>query len=241
MISYSIWKSILHFWLEISENHRINTKFHREVLFSTYFRCVSWICQFCCHVQVKAFHDITFFISNFDLWKLFTYLLNSLLYNKDRFYISTFQKQIYGDRLTVYFQKTRDVCETLICPPPLETFMKKMNGNCKILLYYKILLNFFFKSKGHSCSIVHKTKLDPDIISLHTFSEFIILVPNENWCTRNRQVTLNVEPDLIKFFSNTLSKAGSKSSSISSIRRGRPSDKASSKWARKYLWFNEVT
>lgn len=104
----------------------------------------------------------------------------------------------------------------------------------------------FFKSKEHySISKVARSYPKPNLtqISHHfiLFSEFNILVPNENWCTRNKQVTLNVEPDLIKFFSNTLSKAGSKSSSISSIRRGRPSDKASSKWARKYLWFNEVT
>lgn len=126
-------------------------------------------------------------------------------------------------------------------PLPWRPLWRKWMETAKYYYIIKYYENFFFKSKGHSCSIVHKTKLDPDIISLHPFSEFIILVPNKNWCTRNRQVTLNVEPDLIKFFSNTLSKAGSKSSSISSIRRGRPSDKASSKWARKYLWFNEVT
>lgn len=44
----------------------------------------------------------------------------------------------------------------------------------------------------------------------------------------------------MKFFSRMLSSAGSKFSPISSIKRGRPSDKLSSKWFLKYLWFNEV-
>ena len=44
----------------------------------------------------------------------------------------------------------------------------------------------------------------------------------------------------MKFFSRTLSNAGSSSSSTSSINRGRPSDRASSKCVRKYLWFSDV-
>ena len=47
--------------------------------------------------------------------------------------------------------------------------------------------------------------------------------------------TLYVEPDLMKFFSRTLSRAGSNSSPTSSIKMGLPSDKASSKCVRKYL------
>lgn len=44
----------------------------------------------------------------------------------------------------------------------------------------------------------------------------------------------------MKFFSRMLSSAGSKSSPTSSIKRGRPRDKLSSKWFLKYLWFSEV-
>ncbi|KAH3783310.1 hypothetical protein DPMN_161246 [Dreissena polymorpha] len=44
----------------------------------------------------------------------------------------------------------------------------------------------------------------------------------------------------MKFFSSTLSKAGSSSSITSSINNGRPSDKESSRWERKYLWFRDV-
>lgn len=44
----------------------------------------------------------------------------------------------------------------------------------------------------------------------------------------------------MKFFSRMLSRAGSKSSPTSSIKRGRPRDKLSSKWFLKYLWFSEV-
>ena len=51
---------------------------------------------------------------------------------------------------------------------------------------------------------------------------------------------MNVEPDLMKFFSSTLSRAGSSSSPTSSINRGRPKDSASSMCVRKYLWFNDV-
>uniref|UniRef100_A0A183L641 LAGLIDADG_2 domain-containing protein n=1 Tax=Schistosoma curassoni TaxID=6186 RepID=A0A183L641_9TREM len=47
--------------------------------------------------------------------------------------------------------------------------------------------------------------------------------------------TLYVEPDLMKFFSKTLSKAGSRSSPTSSMSNGRPSDSESSKCVRKYL------
>lgn len=53
-------------------------------------------------------------------------------------------------------------------------------------------------------------------------------------------VTLWVEPVLMKFFSRMLSSAGSNSSSTSSIKRGRPRDKLSSRWFLKYLWFSEV-
>ena len=53
--------------------------------------------------------------------------------------------------------------------------------------------------------------------------------------------TLKVEPDLMKFFSRTLSKAGSNSSPISSIKRGLPRDRLSSRWVLKYLWFKDVT
>lgn len=55
------------------------------------------------------------------------------------------------------------------------------------------------------------------------------------------KLTLKVVPDLIKFFSNTLSKAGSSSSRMSSMRRGRPKERLSSKCVRKYLWFRDVT
>lgn len=44
----------------------------------------------------------------------------------------------------------------------------------------------------------------------------------------------------MKFFSRMLSSAGSRSSPTSSIKRGRPRDKLSSKWFLKYLWFSEV-
>lgn len=53
--------------------------------------------------------------------------------------------------------------------------------------------------------------------------------------------TLNELPDLMKFFSSTLSSAGSSSCSTSSMRRGRPCDKASSRCWRKYLWLSVVT
>lgn len=52
--------------------------------------------------------------------------------------------------------------------------------------------------------------------------------------------TLYVDPVLMKFFSRTLSRAGSNSSPTSSISRGRPRDKLSSRWFLKYLWFSEV-
>lgn len=57
----------------------------------------------------------------------------------------------------------------------------------------------------------------------------------------NKLLTLKVDPDLIKFFSSTLSKAGSSSSPTSSMMRGRPRDRLSSRWARKYLWLRAVT
>ena len=46
---------------------------------------------------------------------------------------------------------------------------------------------------------------------------------------------------LMKFFSRMLSSAGSSSSVMSSMSSGRPSDSASSKCCRKYLWFRFVT
>lgn len=55
------------------------------------------------------------------------------------------------------------------------------------------------------------------------------------------EFTLYIDPDLMKFFSKTLSSEGSRSSSISSMRSGLPRDKASSKCCRKYLWFKDVT
>lgn len=66
-------------------------------------------------------------------------------------------------------------------PPSLGDLYEENEWKLQnIIILYNTIKFFFFKSKGHSCSIVHKTKLDPDIISLHPFSEFIILVPNEN-------------------------------------------------------------
>lgn len=53
-------------------------------------------------------------------------------------------------------------------------------------------------------------------------------------------ITLYVDPVLMKFFSRTLSRAGSNSSPTSSISKGRPRDKLSSRWFLKYLWFSEV-
>ena len=53
-------------------------------------------------------------------------------------------------------------------------------------------------------------------------------------------LTLNVFPDLIKFFSNTLSSAGSSSSPTSSMISGLPKESESSKCVRKYLWFKAV-
>lgn len=53
-------------------------------------------------------------------------------------------------------------------------------------------------------------------------------------------VTFSIEPDLMKFFSNTLSITGSSSSPTSSISNGLPSDKQSSKCVLKYLWFSDV-
>ena len=57
----------------------------------------------------------------------------------------------------------------------------------------------------------------------------------------DKWLTLSVEPDLIKFFSSTLSSAGSISSPTSSIKSGSPLAKASSRCVRKYLWFRFVT
>ena len=54
-------------------------------------------------------------------------------------------------------------------------------------------------------------------------------------------ITLKVLPDLMKFFSSTLSSAGSSSSPTSSIMSGRPRDSESSRCDRKYLWFSDVT
>lgn len=45
----------------------------------------------------------------------------------------------------------------------------------------------------------------------------------------------------MKFFSRTLSRAGSSSSDTSSISSGRPIERQSSKWERKNLWLSEVT
>lgn len=53
--------------------------------------------------------------------------------------------------------------------------------------------------------------------------------------------TLNVFPDLMKFFSSTLSRAGSSSSPTSSMISGLPKESASSKCVRKYLWLRAVT
>ena len=47
--------------------------------------------------------------------------------------------------------------------------------------------------------------------------------------------TFKVFPDFMKFFSNTLSRAGSSSSRTSSNSNGRPNDNESSRWLRKYL------
>lgn len=57
---------------------------------------------------------------------------------------------------------------------------------------------------------------------------------------KKQHITLYVEPDLMKFFSKMLSRAGSSSSPTSSISRGRPRDRLSSRWFLKYLWFREV-
>ena len=54
-------------------------------------------------------------------------------------------------------------------------------------------------------------------------------------------LTFNADPTLMKFFSRTLSRAGSRSSATSSSSSGRPSDMESSRWVRKYLWFRDVT
>ncbi|KAK2185973.1 hypothetical protein NP493_215g00029 [Ridgeia piscesae] len=53
--------------------------------------------------------------------------------------------------------------------------------------------------------------------------------------------TLYDRPSLMKFFSRMLSRAGSRSSPTSSMRRGRPSERASSRCWRKYLWFRFVS
>ena len=53
--------------------------------------------------------------------------------------------------------------------------------------------------------------------------------------------TFRVLPLLMKFFSNTLSRAGSISSPTSSISSGLPNERLSSRWFRKYLWLREVT
>ena len=53
--------------------------------------------------------------------------------------------------------------------------------------------------------------------------------------------TLKVDPDLMKFFSRMLSRAGSSSSPTSSNSKGRPRDRLSSSTERKYLLFRDVT
>lgn len=45
----------------------------------------------------------------------------------------------------------------------------------------------------------------------------------------------------MKFFSRTLSRAGSSSSLTSSISSGRPKERQSSIWVRKNLWLSDVT
>ena len=57
----------------------------------------------------------------------------------------------------------------------------------------------------------------------------------------NFAFTLYVLPDLMKFFSRMLSKAGSSTSSTSSRSTGLPSERESSRCVRKYLWFKDVT
>lgn len=54
------------------------------------------------------------------------------------------------------------------------------------------------------------------------------------------QLTLKLFPDLMKFFSRILSRAGSSSSYTSSMRSGRPMERQSSRWERKNLWLSDV-
>lgn len=63
---------------------------------------------------------------------------------------------------------------------------------------------------------------------------------SDNYQNNRYFFTLNVLPDLIKFFSSTLSSAGSSSSPTSSMISGLPKDSESSKWLRKYLWLRAV-
>lgn len=70
-------------------------------------------------------------------------------------------------------------------------------------------------------SFITSHSLSPTLTCTRVFIKVLIYVFS--------LITLNVEPDLMKFCSNTLSKAGSSSSATSSIRSGRPSDKASSR------------
>ena len=63
---------------------------------------------------------------------------------------------------------------------------------------------------------------------------------SDNYQNNRYFCTLNVLPDLIKFFSSTLSSAGSSSSPTSSMISGLPKDSESSKWLRKYLWLRAV-
>lgn len=53
--------------------------------------------------------------------------------------------------------------------------------------------------------------------------------------------TLKLVPDLMKFFSSTLSRAGSSSSYTSSMSNGCPRERQSSKCDRKNLWLSDVT
>ena len=60
------------------------------------------------------------------------------------------------------------------------------------------------------------------------------------YCYQWVQPTLKVDPDLMKFFSKTLSRTGSSSSPTSSISSGRPRERLSSRWFLKYLWVRDV-
>ena len=75
------------------------------------------------------------------------------------------------------------------------------------------------------------------------FESFVVIYNTKPFMTSislSPTLTFKVLPLLMKFFSSTLSRAGSNSSATSSMSSGLPNERQSSRWLRKYLWFNDV-